>query len=133
MLTRFHKSGRFFVALALGIWCMCGARSSRSVASSTQAAYSWKVESKISRCFHASCVCVESRSQNQQRFPRKAKTERSFALGLTWVAKTIHDMIIHHANRLHIGVANSQSDKLDRKSTRLNSSHVAISYAVYCL
>ena len=39
MLTRFHKSGRFFVALALGIWCMCGARASKLVASSMQAAY----------------------------------------------------------------------------------------------
>src|SRR5690625_5988343 len=27
----------------------------------------------------------------------------------------------------------AQSDRLDRKSTRLNSSHVAISYAVFCL
>src|SRR5690625_5380932 len=28
---------------------------------------------------------------------------------------------------------NEAFDKLDRKSTRLNSSHVAISYAVFCL
>src|SRR5690625_6962547 len=27
----------------------------------------------------------------------------------------------------------ASSDQLDRKSTRLNSSHVAISYAVFCL
>src|SRR5690625_6926460 len=35
-----------------------------------------------------------------------------------------------------IGVSNSRLNKLihlDRKSTRLNSSHVAISYAVFCL
>src|SRR5437868_10592018 len=27
----------------------------------------------------------------------------------------------------------AQTDRLDRKSTRLNSSHVSISYAVFCL
>src|SRR5207253_11384937 len=39
-----------------------------------------------------------------------------------------------HAPEVHeaVGVA-SQSTQRDRKSTRLNSSHVAISYAVFCL
>src|SRR5439155_11205950 len=32
-----------------------------------------------------------------------------------------------------VEVAKSQKDLEDRKSTRLNSSHVAISYAVFCL
>src|SRR5690625_1530627 len=36
---------------------------------------------------------------------------------------------IHHALRDHLGSAWAG----DRKSTRLNSSHVAISYAVFCL
>src|SRR5215510_16092483 len=31
------------------------------------------------------------------------------------------------------GVAEPDAEVLDRKSTRLNSSHVAISYAVFCL
>src|SRR5437660_8027774 len=31
------------------------------------------------------------------------------------------------------GSASASSSALDRKSTRLNSSHVAISYAVFCL
>src|SRR5690625_6452531 len=30
-------------------------------------------------------------------------------------------------------IANNEMDVIDRKSTRLNSSHVAISYAVFCL
>src|SRR5437870_10903368 len=40
---------------------------------------------------------------------------------------------------LHRGIATGSietekvADRLDRKSTRLNSSHVAISYAVFCL
>src|SRR5699024_11404086 len=37
-----------------------------------------------------------------------------------------HTFIIHHT--LH-----AKTDVTDRKSTRLNSSHVSISYAVFCL
>src|SRR5699024_12620389 len=33
----------------------------------------------------------------------------------------------------HLGVLHRQFDLQDRKSTRLNSSHVSISYAVFCL
>src|SRR5690625_6369764 len=33
----------------------------------------------------------------------------------------------------HIALAGTWFEDLDRKSTRLNSSHVAISYAVFCL
>src|SRR5699024_11489975 len=33
----------------------------------------------------------------------------------------------------HAGIIESPLTKLDRKSTRLNSSHVSISYAVFCL
>src|SRR5437660_9786886 len=36
--------------------------------------------------------------------------------------------------RTSLGIRLSEQDKIkDRKSTRLNSSHVAISYAVFCL
>src|SRR5690625_6939302 len=34
---------------------------------------------------------------------------------------------------VHTGVALIHNSRADRKSTRLNSSHVAISYAVFCL
>src|SRR5690242_14647027 len=37
-----------------------------------------------------------------------------------------------HYNRI-IMAAQSQMMRLDRKSTRLNSSHMSISYAVFCL
>src|SRR5690625_6382498 len=33
----------------------------------------------------------------------------------------------------HHGLAQHRTQRRDRKSTRLNSSHVAISYAVFCL
>src|SRR5437870_9258457 len=41
--------------------------------------------------------------------------------------------IERHRHRVRIGDHDSQRSVLDRKSTRLNSSHVAISYAVFCL
>src|SRR5690625_6588668 len=48
-------------------------------------------------------------------------------------ATTVDEEVLEAANNLKIvGRAGVGLDK-DRKSTRLNSSHVAISYAVFCL
>src|SRR5690554_7588663 len=42
--------------------------------------------------------------------------------------------ILNYCNSLPSGMLTlEQANKLDRKSTRLNSSHVRISYAVFCL
>src|SRR5690625_6628134 len=57
------------------------------------------------------------------------------------VAKTLHDLIIGFGplqpflddDSIEEIWINEPSLVLDRKSTRLNSSHVAISYAVFCL
>src|SRR5690625_6864476 len=54
-----------------------------------------------------------------------------------WLAKaSINDMkeVLHHygEERHAIQIAKAIATR-DRKSTRLNSSHVAISYAVFCL
>src|SRR5690625_6863582 len=38
-----------------------------------------------------------------------------------------------HMSRLYLHLHEALADHTDRKSTRLNSSHVAISYAVFCL
>src|SRR5690625_4533 len=38
-----------------------------------------------------------------------------------------------HVETQVVGIAASSASVIDRKSTRLNSSHVAISYAVFCL
>src|SRR5207253_11113472 len=39
----------------------------------------------------------------------------------------------HEPDRRRVGAAGGTARRRDRKSTRLNSSHVAISYAVFCL
>src|SRR5699024_11994297 len=41
--------------------------------------------------------------------------------------------IINQVIPSHIRIRTTQKLRLDRKSTRLNSSHVSISYAVFCL
>src|SRR5258705_5309085 len=51
-------------------------------------------------------------------------------LGAAYLVDTIA-ALIGDANRLHAMSAAAKS--LDRKSTRLNSSHLGISYAVFCL
>src|SRR5438045_9308683 len=38
-----------------------------------------------------------------------------------------------HASRVLVVEDNAVNQKVDRKSTRLNSSHLGISYAVFCL
>src|SRR5690625_6420639 len=43
------------------------------------------------------------------------------------------DEVIERANDSEYGLAAGLWTEKDRKSTRLNSSHVAISYAVFCL
>src|SRR5436309_6979178 len=40
---------------------------------------------------------------------------------------------IRHHGDFHLGQMLIAKDDIDRKSTRLNSSHVKISYAVFCL
>src|SRR5256885_5088571 len=47
--------------------------------------------------------------------------------------QTVHLSSLTAAGALGILEQNYQYDLLDRKSTRLNSSHLVISYAVFCL
>src|SRR5690625_6645738 len=69
-------------------------------------------------------------------------TRRSSDLGTLQLAMEHTKQTIHNANVLIIGFGRigitiarlfNQIGAKDRKSTRLNSSHVAISYAVFCL
>src|SRR5690625_6364083 len=58
-----------------------------------------------------------------------------------WLGCLLHKFGRHRAALKNVGQGNerglyqaeSAQQKIDRKSTRLNSSHVAISYAVFCL
>src|SRR5690625_4647590 len=49
----------------------------------------------------------------------------------TRVTRAIEDVCSE--NDINVMICNADDDPEDRKSTRLNSSHVAISYAVFCL
>src|SRR5690606_40648840 len=54
-------------------------------------------------------------------------TRRSYSLA------TIHDHALGPGDAVEIAVSYVAGGAADRKSTRLNSSHVKISYAVFCL
>src|SRR3712207_7502773 len=45
----------------------------------------------------------------------------------------LHEPADHHRHRLVLGQTAAHQVEEDRKSTRLNSSHANISYAVFCL
>src|SRR5690625_3429324 len=49
------------------------------------------------------------------------------------IDSTGNSAILRNARRIAIANLTNYSRSADRKSTRLNSSHVAISYAVFCL
>src|SRR5439155_10658048 len=73
--------------------------------------------------------CVES-----TRFMRSISFGRAFR---AWIGRALEPPIVH-ANGRHLALRIFKLDRKfagrgDRKSTRLNSSHVAISYAVFCL
>src|SRR5690625_4945132 len=51
-----------------------------------------------------------------------------------WATRFVGDVKKYHLGNYNINnITKNYCSKLDRKSTRLNSSHVAISYAVFCL
>src|SRR5690554_7524069 len=49
------------------------------------------------------------------------------------LAEQVHESIRHYLGELPLRTAVAYGGVRDRKSTRLNSSHVRISYAVFCL
>src|SRR5690606_41326258 len=54
-------------------------------------------------------------------------------LMLNFVLLVSDGKTLHHDTLYHLGIGVAYLQSLDRKSTRLNSSHVKISYAVFCL
>src|SRR5437899_8459910 len=59
-------------------------------------------------------------------------TRRSSDLDLGAATELRLDATVVRAADAHVTATGSQADR-DRKSTRLNSSHLGISYAVFCL
>src|SRR5437773_7693128 len=64
------------------------------------------------------------------RSPKRIMLRAGAILVVTWVARWFAVLLLLHSVGVHVGVG---SALLDRKSTRLNSSHITISYAVFCL
>src|SRR5690625_6833604 len=59
-----------------------------------------------------------------------------FTFGNEWVKESILEIYKEDIARYRIMLGSNITEdveEIDRKSTRLNSSHVAISYAVFCL
>src|SRR5690625_5612731 len=50
-----------------------------------------------------------------------------------WVLEAKRESVFGQKQTAYRIIVASTVEKIDRKSTRLNSSHVAISYAVFCL
>src|SRR5437660_6794721 len=86
-----------------------------------------------------------SYSSTPHRHLHSFPTRRSSDLGLSHSGRTVFEEVSSafgalldmktgmHALEQRLGDAAIPETEQDRKSTRLNSSHVAISYAVFCL
>src|SRR5688572_31290757 len=62
-----------------------------------------------------------------------ASDDRPHELALVALAERRHGLAALQAAPVELGLRRDYSQLLDRKSTRLNSSHSQISYAVFCL
>src|SRR5690606_42098896 len=76
-------------------------------------------------------LCCSS-SYGHLRDPHSFPTRRSSDLAFVTVSATFGDSPVRGLTSLFIGLTLGLVG-IDRKSTRLNSSHVKISYAVFCL
>src|SRR5438067_10066961 len=85
-----------------------------------------------------SMVVRQEFANGQSQVPLSQHNHAVEALGLDGVHKTLRVRVrigrlkrcLHHTNPR---VGQELPHRRDRKSTRLNSSHVSISYAVFCL
>src|SRR5205807_8983474 len=73
-------------------------------------------------------------------FPTRRSSDllRAAVLGLAddrggWAEALVAQRGAGHADAVDVACRNATSTASDRKSTRLNSSHLVISYAVFCL
>src|SRR5690625_7011639 len=83
----------------------------------------------------AACA-VDEGVQSLNREHNVISIENVVGVQLTSVQDVNVRQVVGAATSIQVFTADNQQDSLavgDRKSTRLNSSHVAISYAVFCL
>src|SRR3989442_10924967 len=71
-------------------------------------------------------------------FRSKFDSGYGLRVAAAFVARVAEAELVHHRGTEHMGIGHHQLARVihaegDRKSTRLNSSHVRISYAVFCL
>src|SRR5205814_9668347 len=74
-----------------------------------------------------SCVCASIPVLYLRRALHNVRRNARFVLGLAFGLES------HHAQPCHRPADGPEFRCLDRKSTRLNYSHLGISYAVFCL
>src|SRR5256885_10655568 len=73
------------------------------------------------------------RKRHRQRKPAKTKVRLDVRAAVAVRQHAIGDQQRHFCKNRHTGKQNQLPSFSDRKSTRLNSSHLVISYAVFCL
>src|SRR2546430_6461729 len=86
--------------------------------------------------FRSASVSVRTRSSTRLRLGRALSRGLSGAISPLFPPHAKPDVIARQAGVPHAAIARKlEADRarLDRKSTRLNSSHSQISYAVFCL
>src|SRR5688572_30983805 len=77
------------------------------------------------------CVFLITRSPPRATLFPYTTLFRSARVGDMWSVYVIH--VLGDAGTLRFNELRKEVDGIDRKSTRLNSSHSQISYAVFCL
>src|SRR5690625_5812411 len=96
-------------------------------------------EQRLVEVMNSSEICLEERSQGASGSTVVASMEGTRPV-LVEIQALISPSSFGNPRRMATGLDNNRIsllmavlEKRDRKSTRLNSSHVAISYAVFCL
>src|SRR5206468_12538528 len=88
------------------------------------------VRTRSDRQFHRFFFCCRGDRRGLRSFPTRRSSDLRFVLAiLTPSCSGLRAC----ANVIRRGAVNSRPAPRDRKSTRLNSSHDQISYAVFCL
>src|SRR5438477_3207878 len=77
--------------------------------------------------------CVDDAHHICEQLAAHVPRESSERAALTSVRPVINDQHGFHGIRVGVWIAERSVGLQDRKSTRLNSSHMSISYAVFCL